>query len=425
MFGTRYRVEERLPGGGMGVLYRVTHVTTERARALKLLTPSLAEDPEARSRFRREAQVAARIESEHVVDVIDAGFDDEHQTPFIVMELLDGVDLEALLETEGPLPAATVISWLGQVASALERAHAAGIVHRDLKPANLFVVTGDDGQRRIKLLDFGIARLAGGTQHTQTILGTPMFMAPEQIRFKHGTVSARTDVYALTQIAYAMLVGEPYWAAEDEAADNVMQLLMEEALGVMEGASSRARRRRQVELPAGFDEWFAEGTARAPEERTASAPLAIANLAGVLGQEAPTFLEADRAQTATTGRIPRGGARVVPWGAAALLCAAVGGAWYLRPESGHTDASSPPTSDVEAPLATATPSMAPEPPPLAVSSVASSPASRPLAPPSTAPPSPAPPARPVAVPRPVATQVARPRAQPAPSSGYEPPLTER
>ncbi|MCC6523996.1 MAG: protein kinase [Polyangiaceae bacterium] len=285
-FRGRYEVVRAIGVGGMGVVYEVVDQVTERRRALKLMQPSMLGDAESQRRFRREATVAAAIDSEHVAEVLDAGVDEERGAPFIVMELLRGQELAELLTERGSLPAEEVVLYLEQAAVALDKAHAAGIVHRDLKPENLFVTYRDDGSPRVKLLDFGIAKMVDRATGPQTkgILGTPLYMAPEQV---HGEapVSGRTDVYALGHIAYALFTGEPYFTAEQDAGASVYQLLVVLVRGASEPASVRARARSHKELPAAFDAWFARATAPVPAGRFATPGEAIAALATALGVE--------------------------------------------------------------------------------------------------------------------------------------------
>jgi serine/threonine protein kinase len=289
LIGGRYRIRRRLAGGGMSTLVEVVDERTDRVRALKLLQPALAESDAHRRRFEREAKLSARIASAHVIDILDAGVDEASGSPYLVMPCLVGRDLAAEIEAEGTLAPGVLLGYLAQIAAGLDAAHAASIVHRDLKPANVFVSTRDDGSAHLTVLDFGIAKLLDrvATQPTESILGSPLYLAPEQVRFRKEPVSGAADVYALGQLTYAALVGEPYFAKEDEEADGVMGLLMEMALGATEAASVRALARRDVRLPPGFDAWFAKATARDAEDRFASASAAVRDLAAALDEALP------------------------------------------------------------------------------------------------------------------------------------------
>jgi class 3 adenylate cyclase len=202
----RWRVESLLGRGGMGRVYRGVHVALGRPAAIKLLAPGLAELPDMVARFRREALATSRLAHPHVVAVLDAGV---HQgRPFLVMELVEGEPLDVLLSRSGPLPVERVLRLALPVAHALGTAHRAGIVHRDVKPANLLVTDAGLGEHP-KVTDFGIALaedLAGGG-HTAAgvVVGTPEYMAPEQVL--GGRVDARADVYALGVTLYQLLAG--------------------------------------------------------------------------------------------------------------------------------------------------------------------------------------------------------------------------
>ncbi len=270
VFHGRYEVVRCIAAGGMGAVYEVTHVQTERSCALKVMLPGLVKDPKQRDRFQREARVTAKIKSDHIVQILDAGVDDETGLPFLVMELLEGRTLRASLEKSGRLPVGEALALLRQIALALDKTHAAGIVHRDLKPANLFITEADDGSPRMKILDFGIAKIMAG-QGGQTTLGggTPLFMAPEQIR-EAGTIGSACDLYALAHIAFAMLVGKPYWGTEYAEHTSEFAFLARVLLGTPVPASYRAAS-YIVELPIAFDEWFARGVNESPSLRFSSA----------------------------------------------------------------------------------------------------------------------------------------------------------
>jgi serine/threonine-protein kinase len=204
--------------------------------------------------------------------------------PFLVMELLRGEELGDRLKRLGRLPPEEVVMYMQQAAWALDRTHAASIVHRDLKPANLFLTTREDGTPRIKILDFGVAKLvaegataAGATQS----LGTPIYMAPEQFR-TNTKLTASADIYALTLMTYTLLVGAAYWAEEAKSAGDVIAFAMAVLNGPQESAVLRAAR-RGVTLPPGFDAWFAKGTAVNPADRFPTATEAVRALRAVGG----------------------------------------------------------------------------------------------------------------------------------------------
>jgi len=270
----------------MGAVYEVIDVKTHRHRALKLMLPSLVTDEDMRARFKLEATVTAHIESEHIVETFDADVDPETGAPFLVMELLRGNDLADILTERSRLAAPEVILILAQAARALDKTHAAGIVHRDLKPENLFITHRDDGSVRVKILDFGIAKVVaaseGPQKKQQTInLGTPPYMSPEQI-LGDATIDHRADLYAIAHIAYALLVGEPYWLEESRNGDTLYRLLLRMVDGAKEPPTVRAQRYGMT-LPQEFDAWFLRATAKNPSERFDRASELVFALAHVLG----------------------------------------------------------------------------------------------------------------------------------------------
>ena len=202
----------------MGYVAACTHLQLQETVALKLLRPEIASEPEAVSRFLREAQAAARIRSEHIVRVYDVGTLDDG-SPYMVMEYLRGMDLTELLHQGGPLSISEAVDYLLQGCEALAEAHSHGIVHRDLKPANLFLAELPGGGRSIKVLDFGISKLnpAGAAvarlTSTKAMLGTPYYMAPEQLTSAR-TVDPRADVWALGIVLYELLSGDVPFGGE-------------------------------------------------------------------------------------------------------------------------------------------------------------------------------------------------------------------
>jgi|GEM_PF-1265606 len=307
IFAGRYRVVRCIAHGGMGAVYEVVHLETERRRALKVMLPSMIQSREMHDRFRLEARVTANIESEFIVDVSDAGIDAETQMPFLVMEYLRGEELSKRLKRLGRFEFHEVVTYLHQAAMALDKTHQASIVHRDLKPGNLFLTERDDGSPRIKVLDFGIAKLVADntTQGNMTqSLGTPLYMAPEQ--FKSGQrVSPASDIYSLAMLAYHLLVGRAYWAAEE--GDNVYTIIAAAVHGPKESARARAQR-AGVLLPPAFDAWFFKGASVDPAARFPTAGEAVHALAEALGIEAPgrrrtQFPESQRARQPSIAEI--------------------------------------------------------------------------------------------------------------------------
>ena len=286
VFHGHYEVVRCVSTGAMGAVYEVVDQKTHRRRALKVMLPGLVGSAEMRERFKLEATITADIVSEHIVETFDADVDPETGAPFLVMELLRGDDLANVLGDRGRLSPSEIVVVLSQAARALDKTHAAGIVHRDLKPENIFITYRDDGTPRIKLLDFGIAKVLASGQHAgmkqQTInLGTPPYMSPEQI-MGEGTIDHRADLYALAHIAYALLVGEPYWLEDSRKLESLYTLLLHIVEGAKEPASVRARR-YGVELPPAFDTWFTRATWPRPDGRYTKASDLVLALANVLG----------------------------------------------------------------------------------------------------------------------------------------------
>jgi eukaryotic-like serine/threonine-protein kinase len=258
-----YRAISVLGEGGMGVVYLAEHPEIGRKVAIKVLHPDFARDQQVLGRFLNEARAANAIRHPNIIEILDSGMLAD-QTPFLVMELLEGESLAARIKRLGQLPIADICDFAYQAASALHAAHAKGIVHRDLKPDNLFIVPDphDEGRERLKVLDFGIAKLQ---QHspgdsvktrTGTLMGTPIYMSPEQCRGVR-TVDHRTDVYSLGVILYEMVVGHPPFVSE--GFGDLVNMHM--------NVPPAPPRRLRPELPVGLESVILTMLAKAPEER--------------------------------------------------------------------------------------------------------------------------------------------------------------
>jgi hypothetical protein len=204
----KYRVGRVLGQGGMGFVVVATHLQLEQRVALKFLLPNAMKSPEVVTRFAREAQAAARIQGEHVARVLDVG-QLESGAPYMVMEYLEGEDLEATLVRRGPLPIAEAVGYLLQGCEAVAQAHSLGIVHRDLKPANLFLAKRPGGTPVIKVLDFGISKSPPsvgnpGLTQTTSMFGSPPYMSPEQVTSTR-SADARSDIWSLGAVLYELL----------------------------------------------------------------------------------------------------------------------------------------------------------------------------------------------------------------------------
>ena len=209
MIAGKYKIEKVLGEGGMGVVVAARHVDLDQRVAIKFLLPHALADEGVVARFAREARAAAKIQSPHAAKVMDVG-KLEDGSPYMVMEYLEGEDLEGRVQRERTLPITEAVSIMLQACEAMAEAHAAGIVHRDLKPANLFLARTPGRKSVVKVLDFGISKVTrdGGRAVTQTasLLGTPYYMSPEQLASAK-TVDARSDIWTIGVILYELIGG--------------------------------------------------------------------------------------------------------------------------------------------------------------------------------------------------------------------------
>jgi len=283
VFAGKYRVVRALNEGGMGAVYVAEQLSTSLPRALKLMHPHLLKAPGLLQRFEREAKVGARIESEHVVQVIDAGVDEERGYPWLAMELLKGRDLSQRITGGGALSPTETRQVMEQVFHAVSAAHRAGIVHRDLKPENIFLAELNrvGVAFTVKVLDFGIAKILADVKSSSTdAVGSPIWMAPEQST-ANGNIGPHTDVWAIGLIAFHLLTGRYYWPAAENDDASLATLLREIVLEPLPLASARARDCGAV-LPPSFDAWFARCVAREPAERFSDATEAGAAFASMI-----------------------------------------------------------------------------------------------------------------------------------------------
>jgi serine/threonine-protein kinase len=218
----KYRIERVLGAGGMGVVVAAHHIGLDEKVAIKFLLPDMLKSPEVVARFTREARAAVKIKSEHVARIHDVGTLDTG-APYMVMEYLEGGDLAAWIQQRGALPVEQAVEFVLQACVAVAEAHGLGIVHRDLKPANLFCVRRADGQLSIKVLDFGISKVTGalessgvGVTRTTAMLGTPLYMSPEQMQSSKGA-DAQSDIWSLGVILFELLTGKVPFDGESVA----------------------------------------------------------------------------------------------------------------------------------------------------------------------------------------------------------------
>ena len=261
----RYRVQARLGTGGMGVVYRVEHLHLGKTAAMKVLSPETAAKPEMIRRFRLEAQSVSKLNHPNIVQTFDFGQSDG--ALYLVMEYIKGDDLSSLLRREGPWTWARAARFFAQVCSGLTEAHEAGIVHRDLKPENLMVVKRREGGEHAKVLDFGLAKLRarGATERAISsggqVIGTPYYMAPEQVRGED--LDARADIYSLGATLYRVLTGEPPFDAPSPMSV-LTKHLTDDVVPPRRRAPARA-------LPPDADRIVLRAMAKSVEDRYASA----------------------------------------------------------------------------------------------------------------------------------------------------------
>ena len=264
-----YELVSVLGQGGMGTVYLARHTYTGRKAAVKLLHPHLALDQTLVIRFMNEARATAAIGHANIIDIIDVGMLPDGHAPYLMMEFLQGESLAKRLQRNRPLPIREAIEIACQTASALSAAHACDIVHRDLKPDNLFLVPDAailPMRLRVKVLDFGIAKLMGdlsdGSVNTRTgaIMGTPQYMSPEQCRGIAREIDHRTDIYALGVILYEMVCGAPPFVSEGGGDILIMHV----------HNPPDPPRTRNADIPEAMEAVILRALAKNPDQRFAS-----------------------------------------------------------------------------------------------------------------------------------------------------------
>ncbi|MEZ4380859.1 MAG: serine/threonine-protein kinase [Nannocystaceae bacterium] len=263
VLGGRYKILELIGFGGMATVYEAEHIKIKKRVAVKILNPDYADDQEIAHRFLQEAQTASQLRHEHIIDITDYGEADG--TVFFVMELLEGEDLSTTLLETGPLHAPRVIAMAEQICDALAAAHAIGVIHRDIKPANCFRLTRAGNSDFIKVLDFGIAKVATNDRTTQRTtgspLGTPGYMALELL--KGEAYDHRVDIYALGVLMYKLLTNKMPFPAPN-AYGTLAKQLDGEPTPLREAAPER-------EIPEILEDLILKALARDPEHRFQSA----------------------------------------------------------------------------------------------------------------------------------------------------------
>ncbi len=255
----RYRVIEVIGRGGMGVVYRVEHLRMGKIAAMKVLHRDLASDPDVVQRFEREAAAISRLHHPHTVQVFDFG--NAQGNLYLIMELVRGLDMGRVVTRDGPMPWARAAPLFAQICGALQEAHELGIVHRDLKPENVLITRTTGGRDYAKVLDFGLAKLdqrgIPDTTDKQAIVGTPYFMAPEQIRGDE--VDARTDIYSFGALMFEVLTGQHVYEST-----TAVGVLTKHLTGDADAPSMRAPR---MGIPPAVDHLCRKALARDPAQR--------------------------------------------------------------------------------------------------------------------------------------------------------------
>ncbi|MEP6919979.1 MAG: protein kinase [bacterium] len=275
----KYRIEERLNEGGMGTVYRGTHVLMDKTVAVKVLRPSLAADEKIVARFSREARAASRISHPHALSVTDFG-EAENGVVFLVMEFLSGQTLKEVIRNEGPMALPRVVEIIRQVGGALDAAHEQGVVHRDLKSENIMLL-GNAGPDYAKVLDFGIAKIKElegtydpGLTAPDLVIGTPQYMSPEQCS-QAQDIDARSDLYSLGVIVFEMLVGHVPFSGGSPTAI-MMKHLQEPSPSVLE---------ERNDLPAAVGRVVTRAMAKRPDDRYQTVGELVEDLTMAAGME--------------------------------------------------------------------------------------------------------------------------------------------
>jgi hypothetical protein len=290
----------------MGSVWSATHLGLGNQIAIKLVSREFVRSPEALRRFDAEAKAAARLQSRHVVQVHDNGTL-EDGTPYIAMELLSGESLQQRIDRTGPISIPETVNILSQSCKALGRAHAVGIVHRDIKPDNIFLsLSPDDDAYVVKVLDFGVAKMsyAGGDQSTTktgAVLGTPIYMSPEQARGLKN-VDHRSDLYSLGIVTYTMLTGRIAFYGES-FGDILLKICTEPLPSLQLPAGA----------PPGLDMWLQRVCARDPAQRCASAQEFIDTLRSATGLSASSPAAGAGNLDASSGVAPTLADSDAPW----------------------------------------------------------------------------------------------------------------
>jgi eukaryotic-like serine/threonine-protein kinase len=317
----KYRVLRTVAVGGMGAVVAAWHADLEQQVAIKVMLSGVAHHAESVQRFLREARASVKLRSEHVARVLDVGRLDGGQ-PYIVMELLEGQDLSSLVRSRGALPIADAVDFVCQACEAVAEAHSCGIVHRDLKPANLFLTVDAHREPCVKVLDFGISKVrpaadspqSVGLTSTSAVMGTPLYMAPEQMRSARNA-DERSDIWALGTILFELITARVAFAGET---------VTEVITAVLTGPSPSARA-LCPNVPEGLDRALLRCFAKEPAERFDSVAAFVSAISGYgsgrarrtmdrLGGPLSDARSADASLSSTNpAQLPRGSSTDVAW----------------------------------------------------------------------------------------------------------------
>jgi serine/threonine-protein kinase len=298
----KYQVEKVLGKGGMGVVLGARHLKLDEPVAIKVLRSGMMEVDGMVSRFLREARAASKIKGEHVARVTDVDTL-EDGTPYMVMELLEGIDFSDLRKEQGSFPIGEAVGYVLEACEAIAEAHALGIVHRDLKPSNLFRATRRDGKRVVKVLDFGISKVEHpgeqDTTKTGQMMGSPKYMSPEQMTSMRDT-DGRSDIWSLGAILYEFLAGRPPFVADTTPRVCAMVLNNDPA----------PPRRHRPDIPPELEAVVLRCLDKDPDGRFDT----VAALVAALGPFSSAAAKGGAAQPLTTAPAdPVPGATVGPW----------------------------------------------------------------------------------------------------------------
>jgi serine/threonine protein kinase len=327
VLGDAYEIIRPIGIGGMGAIYEAAQIRTRKRVAIKMMSKELAAHPEALARFRREVKVTTELAHPHIIDVLDFGTAPEGQ-PYLVMEYLDGEDLEQRLERVGRLQPRTAAEVVTQLASALAVAHQEGVVHRDLKPGNVFLLRVPGDAVFVKVVDFGISKVlkAATTKLTMArqVVGTPEFMSPEQAAGRVDWVDHRSDQWALACLAWHMVSGRlPFW--QPEVADILTQ--------VIQGEPTPLDAEHAGFISPAIDKVLRRALSKRREDRFPTITAFGRAFEAAVGEAPARGAPAERSHRASGAMaVPRGRSRTGLWISLGVVAALAAAGWLFRGE---------------------------------------------------------------------------------------------